>query len=364
MDSSRVQDPDLLTLVFRLVSYRSRLIPLCIAVCIRALVARRYAIGIWLVAFLSLACWPLILVNPYEMAASPLKAPHFVSASESSLPDKEKVLAVAYASAAKAYPVRILGYHALLNDTLGAQPIVATYSTISHTGLVWGRDVGGLVLTFRLVGNYLQNFLMQDTVTGSWWQQSSGRGMAGRLSARRLKVIHCDELTFGQWRAEHPDGLVLADDPAYTSKYLTPDWENAAGRIPPVVNFNEDSGLDARDLIVGVHIKDDPRAFRAEALLRARLAMEPLGGSQVLLVAGPDDESIRAWKLPADARPFTRLSEDTGATGPVMADAAGNKWNFEGCDAHGTCLEPVEVVREYWYDWRRRNPESTVSAIR
>jgi hypothetical protein len=62
---------------------------------------------------------------------------------------------------------------------------------------VWGREVGGLILTFHLAGINNQNFLMRDEQTGTFWQQISGRAISGPLAGRSLQLIPSDELTLG-----------------------------------------------------------------------------------------------------------------------------------------------------------------------
>ena len=47
-----------------------------------------------------------------------------------------------------------------------------------------------------------------------------------------------------------------------------------------------------------------------------------------------------------------------------MGSATGSRWDFQGCavegKAKGLCLEPIEVIKDYWFDWRHYNPWTTV----
>jgi hypothetical protein len=273
------------------------------------------------------------------------------------------VLAIKSKGTAKAYPIRMLGYHFLVNDVLGNVPVLATYSTLSHAGRVWSRNVGGLILNFHLAGNNNQNFLMQDDVTGSWWQQSTGMAIYGRLLGHQLDQIPWDELTISQWRAEEPVGTVLAGDPQLTGSYLRPDWESGKPDVP-ALDFDDDSLLEPRNLIFGVRIKDDPRAFQAPGLLREKMAIERLGGVVVLLAVAPDGESVRAWQLPADTPGYSKISGTTDPLGPIVMDENGGRWNFRGCNEAGACMERLQVTREYWFDWRSFNADTTISPIR
>lgn len=57
----------------------------------------------------------------------PITSPQFASAAEVKLDPDEMVLAVRSGPQARAYPIRAMAYHHLVNDTLGGVPLVATY---------------------------------------------------------------------------------------------------------------------------------------------------------------------------------------------------------------------------------------------
>jgi hypothetical protein len=69
----------------------------------------------------------LARVNVYELMFHPLEHPAFAAASEVKLDKDEKVIAVKLGSAARAYPIRGMSYHHVINDELNHVPIVATY---------------------------------------------------------------------------------------------------------------------------------------------------------------------------------------------------------------------------------------------
>jgi hypothetical protein len=66
-------------------------------------------------------------VNVYELMFHPLGSPAFESAGESRLDKDEKVIAIEVNGAARAYPIRGMSYHHIVNDMVGGVPIVATY---------------------------------------------------------------------------------------------------------------------------------------------------------------------------------------------------------------------------------------------
>jgi hypothetical protein len=76
---------------------------------------------------LVIACAALSRVNVYELMFHPLDQPSFSPANRANLDGDEKVIAVRVRGAARAYPIRSISYHHIVNDVAGGVPIVATY---------------------------------------------------------------------------------------------------------------------------------------------------------------------------------------------------------------------------------------------
>src|SRR5690348_11594249 len=135
---------------------------------------------------------------------------------------------------------------------------------------------------------------MRDEETGTYWQQISGRAISGPLAGRTLRLIHSDELTFALWKVEQPQGTVLKDVAAYTGEYASRDWDVHMKRYPAVISHAQ-PGLAARDLMLGVHAGGAARAFPYDVVEREKLVLDRVGAEPVLLVVGPDNESVRAF---------------------------------------------------------------------
>ena len=231
---------------------------------------------------------------------------------------------------------------------------------------MWGRDVAGLRLTFHLAGINNQNFLMRDEQTGTYWQQISGKAVSGPLTGSQLPFVHSDELNYGTWQSEEPQGTVLQDTAQYRFGYARKDWDVRMQRAPTVIDFRE-HGLKARDLMLGIQAFGASRAFLYDQVIREKLVADRVGAEPVLLVVAGDGQSVRAFRdrIPGvqGAPEFYRVSgNEPGAL--LMDVATGSEWNFQGCavsgKATGVCLEPVEVIKDYWFDWRDFNPSTTV----
>ena len=207
---------------------------------------------------------------------------------------------------------------------------------------------------------------MRDEQTGTYWQQISGKAISGPLKGRQLTLVHSDELNLGTWKSEEPDGTLLQDAPQYARDYSPKNWDVRMKRAPTVIDYPE-RGLKGRDLMLGIQAFGASRAFLYEEVKRAKVIEDRVGSEPVLLIVGADNESVRAFRnrVPGAAEPadFYRL-EKPSPDALLMDATTGSEWNFRGCavsgKAKGTCLEPVAMLKDYWFDWRHYNPATTV----
>ena len=203
---------------------------------------------------------------------------------------------------------------------------------------------------------------MRDEETGTYWQQISGEAVSGPLKGQRLELISADELTFQLWRTEQPAGTVLNDDKQFASKYEKKDWEARMKKQRTVLSYAE-AGRESRDLMLGVAAFGSSRAYLYETVLKEKLIQDRVGSEPVLLVVGPDGASVRAFRRRI---PGTQATPEfyllAGSEGLFMDSILGVKWTFKGCSPTGVCLEPVNIIKDYWFDWRHYHPGTTVFA--
>ena len=221
---------------------------------------------------------------------------------------------------------------------------------------MWRRDAGGRTLTFHLAGINNQNFIMRDEETGSYWQQISGRAIAGPMQGASLKLVHSDELSFGLWRREQPDGSVLAPDSRYQAHYETADWEKSIGRMPTVIKTAD---RPAREIELGLTSGPVARAFPYERVRQQKVVQDFVGSTPVVLVLGPDGISVRAFEnRPPDGKPRDFYTDPDG----TLIDSTGERWSFSGCSQQDSsrCLPQLDPIKDYWFDWKHYHPETTV----
>jgi hypothetical protein len=212
-----------------------------------------------------------------------------------------------------------------------------------------------------LAGINNQNFLMQDRETGSWWQQVTGKAIAGSLRGQSLELAPYDELSFALWRLESPRGQVLAPV-AKDAKQYESNWEPEIQKLPTVIDF-PDSGLRSRDIIIGVEVNGASRAYPLTAVLAHAPIQDRLGGTSIVLVAGPDGKSVRGFVSQLDGADI-ELFHQSDSAWALVDSSSGSEWNFKGCaisgPASGKCLQSLPLLKDYWFDWRNYHPTTSI----
>ena len=181
---------------------------------------------------------------------------------------------------------------------------------------------------------------MRDRETGSWWQQVTGRAIAGELAGSALELMPNDELTFGLWKSETPQGraLVLAPVPGHEKDY-DKEWEKEVAKYPVPLTF-PGQGLKDRDVVLGIVIGGQARAFPLEKVRGASPVDDKIGGVPVALVTGPDGESVRIFRSQWNGLDI-ELYRDAQNPEWRLVDSQGNTWNFAGCATSGPARGPV-----------------------
>ena len=240
---------------------------------------------------------------------------------------------------------------------------------------MWESTVNGRVLHFRLAGINNQNFIMRDDETGTWWQQVTGKAIHGPLQGHQLKSVFHDDISFGIWKREKPDGRVLKPDEKIVAskEYEAADWEVRVGKMRVVEGTDIDSRLAPRTLVIGVEVGGKSMAYPLPALQKQSPIMDMIGVVSIMVVLGDDNRSVRAFERTVDGRrlEFFRTKDKAGesqTTGVLLIDAeTGSTWDFEGKAIAGPLagrqLKKVFVLEDYWFDWRLYHPETGVYDI-
>ncbi len=141
--------------------------------------------------------------------------------------DSDTVIGLEINGEVKAYPIFILVWHEIVNDSVGGTPVSVTYCPLCYTNQVFERIIDGQEVEFGTSGKlYNSNLLMYDRLTESYWSQALGMAVKGELTGYQLNLVPFDVITWGDWKKLHPDTLVLTTDTGYIRSYATDPYGN------------------------------------------------------------------------------------------------------------------------------------------
>lgn len=159
----------------------------------------------------SVAYEEVISGGPPKDGIPAIDDPSFVPVARAvGLNPREPVISVAIAAEARAYPLRVIIWHEIVNDTLGGIPIAVTWCPLCNSSVVFDRRVDGRTLSFGTTGKLRNSdLIMYDRETESWWQQFGGNCIVGSLLGAELKLLSMRVESVERFRARFPDGRVL-----------------------------------------------------------------------------------------------------------------------------------------------------------
>ncbi len=144
-----------------------------------------------------------------------IDAPTFAAPGAVDLPPEEAVITLSTPDEARAYPLRILMWHEIVNDRFDGRAIAVTYCPLCNTGIVFDRTVDGQELDFGTTGKLRHSDLvMYDRQTESWWQQFTGEAIIGDLMGTTLEMLPSRLESYAMFLARHADrelGVLVPD---------------------------------------------------------------------------------------------------------------------------------------------------------
>ena len=311
-----------------------------------------------------------------------LDRPAFVTpaAADAWLHPQEPVLALEVAGDARAYPLQVLVWHEIVNDTVGGRPVAVTYCPLCSSGLVFDRTVGGVTLDFGTSGKlYRSDLVMYDRQTHSLWAQMEGRAIVGAQAGTRLAPLPANTLGYADWKAAHPGGRVLSRDTGHARRYGRNPYEgyDAPGARPFLFDGRPDPRRPPKERVVGLVVGGVARAYPWPVLAARGVLHDALGGEALVIFYRPgarsalDDARIDRSRAVGATAVFSRRVGGRVLTFEATADGfsdreTGSVWNLLGHALRGPLagrrLRPVQHVDAFWFAWAAFHPATGVHA--
>lgn len=323
----------------------------------------------------------IISGGPPKDGIAALDDPQFmtVEAADGHYFDNEPVVFFQHQNDARAYPLQILIWHEIVNDTVGGKPVVITFCPLCNTSIVFDRVVAGEPTTFGTTGKLrYSDLVMYDRATESWWQQATGEAIIGERVGTKLTFLPSQVISFGDFKARFPEGKVLSSDTGYARTYgLNPYVGYDDPNSTPFLYRGPDTlkTLRAMDYVVTLSLGDTAMAYPYTVLAQKRIINDTVAGQDLVVI----------WKGGTSSAldsPAISKGRDIGATGvfsrklnnqtltlvaegdKIKDKETGSTWNLfgEAIDGalKGQMLTPIMHGNHFWFAWAAFRPDTGV----
>ncbi len=307
--------------------------------------------------------------------------PRFVDVTTAAgwLQDQEPVILIQVGDDVRAYPLQILMWHEIVNDTVGDLPLAVTYCPLCNTGIAFIRQVDERVLDFGTTGRLrFSNLIMYDRQTESWWQQATGEAIAGEFAGRRLRFYPATIVAWGDFKTAYPQGQVLSRETGYRRDYgRNPYVGYDAIRSAPFLYQGPDipDTLPAMARVFTLDLAGEAVTYPYEVLARQGVVNDTVGGMAVVIVwqegtasavdnftvaTGRDVGAVTAFAAELDGRRLTFYRDDTG----LRDKETGSTWDNLGRAVAGPLagrqLTPVVGINHFWFSWAAFRPDTRI----
>ncbi|MCB1013324.1 MAG: DUF3179 domain-containing protein, partial [Microthrixaceae bacterium] len=192
-----------------------------------------------------------------------------VASSVDWIEDVEPVLVLEVDGDARAYPVQIMTWHEIVNDTVGGVPVTVSYCPLCNSAIAYVRRIDDRTLDFGTSGRLLNSSLvMYDRQTESLWSHFTGQAVIGVLTGTTLDTVPVTTVSWETFRTAHPEGLVLSRDTGFQRNYGRnpyPGYDDVT-QLPYLFDGDPDGRLPAQTRVVAVRGNDGTIAVALDDL--------------------------------------------------------------------------------------------------
>jgi hypothetical protein len=299
--------------------------------------------------------------------------PKFVSSEEASsnfLQGSDLVIGLEINGDMRAYPLKILVWHEIVNDDVGGTPVAVTYCPLCFTSQVFNRTVDGQVVEFGTSGKlYNSNLVMYDRTSESLWSQAMAKGIVGKHAGKDLERIPFDVAAWNEWKKLHPESKVLSTDTGFGRPYGVDPY--GTYYTEPNILFpvsHKDDRLGPKEIVIGLEDNDNHKAYRISDTENKKVVNDAIGNKQIALVSlEPFMVRVfdRSIQLDSSGSQVTTLQLDYESSSDLLVDKeTGTKWNFDGKAVegrmNGKLLTRLPLDEGFWFSWVAFHPDTEV----
>ncbi|MEJ2559449.1 MAG: DUF3179 domain-containing (seleno)protein [Anaerolineae bacterium] len=307
--------------------------------------------------------------------------PRFISIDEADawLQPQEPLILLQVGDDVRAYPLQILMWHEIVNDTVGGVPVTVTFCPLCNTAIAFERTVDGQELDFGTTGRLrFSNLVMYDRQTESWWQQASGEAIAGEFTGQQLKLRPASIVAWSDFKEAYPEGKVLSRETGYRRDYGNNPYAgyDDVNRSPFLYVGPETPGvLPPMARVLTVDLSGEAVAYPYDVLQEVGVVNDSVGGTPLVVLWAPgtasalDAGTVALGRDVGAANAFSREIDGQTMTfrfdgNRITDEETGSEWNVLGQAVSGPLagsqLAPVVSINHFWFSWAAFKPETRI----
>jgi hypothetical protein len=212
--------------------------------------------------------------------------PKFVSAKEADnfLSEDDIILGMSIKGIARAYPIKILNWHEIVNDKFKEKHVFVTYCPLCGTGMAFDSMVDGKRYSFGVSGLlFNSDVLFYDHQTESLWSQIIMGGVTGKMSGKALTPLPVLHTTWKNWKKKHPGTVSLSLDTGYRRDYANNPYGSYDKQdfimFPVSV---KDKRYHSKERVIGIKINGEAKVYPFSELKKSKAPFpDSIGGKKV-----------------------------------------------------------------------------------
>jgi len=233
------------------------------------------------------------------------------SSSLTWLKKEDKVIGVNFNGDVRAYPIKIMSWHEIINETIGAENVLISYSPLCASSVVFSRDLDGRTLDFGNTGALYESCsVMYDTQANNYWWQPSGQAIRGNQIDKLLAIMPSAVTTWGEWYEANPNTQVLSVNTGSSRDYLTDPYSDYykidTSAFPVSV---KDERLATKDMVVGIEVNGKHKAYSV-ASAKGGVIADEFEGQKIEVIGADNGETSQVYFINGDQR---KLAPQTSA---------------------------------------------------
>lgn len=284
------------------------------------------------------------------------------------LPDDSPVVGLKRDGEARAYPLRVLDWHEVVNDGF-AGPTLVTYCPLCGTAVVGERRVNGTETVFGVSGYLYRGALVAyDRATGSLWSQLLAAAIRGPATGEELSLSPSRLTSWGEWRESHPDTTVLLPPPRSdtvrgrdaTFDYFDGKYVRGRDQLIGYRGRRDEARPTPKTLVVGIARDGEARAYPFAEVRDRNVVNDTVGSSPVVVALAPDGGLV-AYERRAGGTTLRFR-----AAGERHLRAGGSRWERTTGRAvdgphEGRRLAPTSATPAmFWRGWSNQYPDTEI----